>query len=77
MGKYQPLIWAIIGGVTLAVVNVAFSWYVGGAEWTDSALFPIPFLLIIGGAIGATAGTLRRRRLLRRELLRRQQGEEF
>lgn len=55
MGKYQPLIWAIIGGVTLAVVNVAFSWYVGGAEWTDSALFPIPFLLIIGGAIGAAS----------------------
>jgi hypothetical protein len=69
MDPYQPLKWAVIGGLTLIIINIAFSWYVGGAEWTDSALFPIPFLAVIGGTIGGLAGTLRRRTLRRRSAL--------
>ena len=67
MDPYQPLKWAVIGGLTLIIINIAFSWFAGGPlEWTDSALFPIPFLAVIGGAIGGLAGTYRRHLLRRR-----------
>jgi Trk-type K+ transport system membrane component len=69
MGKYQPLIWALVGACALVVANVAFCWFATAPdhyEWTDPALFMAPFLAVIGGAIGGIAGTIRRRRLLRR-----------
>ena len=72
MDLTQPLKWAVIGALTLVVVDVAaqaFSWYVGGAECEPSALLPVPFLAVIGGAIGGLAGTYRRRTLRRRSQL--------
>ncbi len=69
MDPYQPLKWAVIGALTLIIVNVAFSWFATAPdhnEWTDSAVFPIPFLAVVGGAIGGLAGTYRRSVLRRR-----------
>ncbi|GAA0952125.1 hypothetical protein GCM10009554_54720 [Kribbella koreensis] len=65
MGRYQPLIWCLTGAATLAVADVALSWFATAPdhyERTDPALFMPPFLAVIGGI----AGTVRRRRLLRR-----------
>ncbi|MDX6281614.1 MAG: hypothetical protein QOH03_2685 [Kribbellaceae bacterium] len=70
MGQYQPLIWCLTGAATLVAANIAFCWFATAPdhyEWTDPALVMAPFLAVIGGAIGGIAGTIRRRRLLRRK----------
>jgi hypothetical protein len=70
MGQYQPLIWCLTGAAALMLANLAFCWFATAPdhyEWTDSLLFMTPVAAVLGGIVGGVAGTVRRRRLLRRQ----------
>ena len=47
------------GAVILVLVNLVFSWWVGGEEWTDSAIFGSPLAAVVGLALGYLAAVVR------------------
>jgi hypothetical protein len=51
--------WALSGAVILVLVNLVFSWSVGGAEWTDSAIFGSPLAAALGLGLGYLTAVLR------------------
>jgi hypothetical protein len=70
MGPYQPLIWCLTGAATLMLANLAFCWFATAPdhyEWLDPLVAMTPVAAVVGGTIGGITGTVRRRRLLRRQ----------
>ena len=51
--------WALSGAAILVLVNLVFSWWVGGEEWTDSAIFGSPLAAVVGLALGYLAAVVR------------------
>ncbi|WP_433162640.1 hypothetical protein [Kribbella sp. CA-247076] len=69
MGRYYPLVGAVVGAVAMVAANVAFAWFNTAPthyEWTDPAVFLSPFAAVIGAYLGAVIGHLARRRARRR-----------